>query len=108
MERYEIINTLLAIEVRLASSGNAEEAERVETIRKEVTRYLDGFSNVVATATTTRSLQKQYFKARKAGQSYDATKLLNQSKDAEQILDNVIKFWTDELSAQPPVQGTLF
>jgi hypothetical protein len=69
-----------------------------DTIRK----VLDGFQNVLNASKVCRDAQKAYFKARKAGQSYDATKLLDESKKAEKILDDLTKFWTNEIQKPVP------
>lgn len=75
-------------------------------LAKAVSDTMDGFNNVLRAGKACRDAQKAYFAARKAGLS--GHKELEDSKKAEKILDNLVKLWTDEMTAPDTMQLGLF
>ncbi|MVM34419.1 hypothetical protein GO755_30590 [Spirosoma sp. HMF4905] len=73
-------------------------------LAKAVSDLMNGFVKVLDSAEACRDLQKSYFKSRKLGHTYDASKLLDDSKKAEKALDDLIKHWSNQIT--PPLQGS--
>lgn len=84
----------------------AADAIPVDELTDLTRKVVDGFINVLSAATIVRNNQKAFFKARKAGLA--THELLQTSKDAEKVFDDLIKFWTAEMSKPPSTQTKLF
>lgn len=72
-----------------------------QDLTQTIDRIVDGFENVLRAGEACRESQKNFFKARKAGQTYDATKYLDESKKNEKIFDDLLRFWKAEMLKQP-------
>ena len=66
-----------------------------------VSKTMDGFGAVLRAVQTARDAQKVYFTAKGAGQTYDAIKLLTESKRAEKELDTLIRHWSAQMLPAP-------
>ena len=73
----------------------------------EVVELMNSFEKSLKATKEMRDAQKGYFKARRAKQDYDASKLLIDSQNLEKGVDKAIDNWLIKL-APPPVQQSLF
>jgi len=105
--RQQITQKLQDFESLLDKESSDNAYTEFLKLAAEIVELMDSFEKSLKFTKQVRDAQKAYFKARRSGQSYEASKLLPESQKLESDLDKAVDNWLKKL-APPPAQQSLF